>query len=670
MIDHFPPQGTRSTGLHVVDSASWQTAMRHCLGDGESPYARPSSPYGTHHPSLYILPHYHIYGLIGRLGRFFHAPELLWLACANGLSLGFMLWAAHRLLLVTVPELANTAFLIFALGGGAGGLLYWACFALGWSDSPSFTAYFERHFIYELTEGAQFQPWLLPLRLYYTFPMGLIFAAFSWMIPAFQRGHENSGLSQASERSERDGTTSKIRDCTKRASAASETGLSQNCSEFSFFLSLPVLSLACWANARFVGPTLMLGLLWLLLKIRDCPKRASAASETGLSQNFERNGSKHNCFLAALSLGLFCLASAVWVALLARSRPELTGAVPQDSGPSIWLTAFLSAALFQLPLAVAAIWRSIQHMPVALGTATRLLLGYLGAFFTGIILYYLYYGNWLACYDATAAVWVSDWTPLFFFAGMLLWRPIYRHCKEKRGIACSDESSSQSALLAWYGLWFLCLFCLGTSAFGEGAFVEFARYRVKVWLGLPMAVLVAAALQSLGARYPRVRGAWLTLLVTSGLLSMSVAWGVTHGPLGYGSLQRQYPWVANMYMTETDARMLEQIPHGVVLAPSLGAPLFGDILAQRPGYATVYGNPTLDFSREPAPELRARVADFFKPGTPEPSRKELVESWPVDFVYCPHEPCLPPDTLQELRGLPWLKEMSHSGKAVLFSVTP
>lgn len=110
---------------------------------------------------------------MGTIGDWLHIEPFYMIALANGACAAFYLYAVYCFLMLVVPRLAGRAFLLFSLGGGLGGLLY--VLTGPWHSHPDFGVYFQRYFMYELNEGARFQPWLMAARLYYTLPFGLAF---------------------------------------------------------------------------------------------------------------------------------------------------------------------------------------------------------------------------------------------------------------------------------------------------------------------------------------------------------------------------------------------------------------------------------------------------------------------------------------------------------------
>lgn len=136
-------------------------------------------------------------------------------------------------------------------------------------------------------------------------------------------------------------------------------------------------------------------------------------------------------------------------------------------------------------------------------------------------------------------------------------------------------------------------------------------------------------------------------------------------------LRRAVPPLArDAFMTNADAKVLNHLDKGVVLAPSLNHPLFGDILVQRPGIKTVYGNGTMDFTHQLMHEVKTKVANFYRPGTDNTFRKGLVSDWCVDYVFCPDTAPINPKVLAEFERTPWLCKMIQKDNAVFFKVAP
>jgi len=594
----FPPEGATPTRMHVVDTQGFLNAMRHARGDFFSPYAGCHAPTGTHDPSNYALPHHRVYGALGVVGEALGFPMFHWLAWINAAGMAFYLIAVYLLLRAVVPALANAAFLFFALGGGLGGVLYAIAVVTGWDQDPVFPIYFQRYYLYELSEGPRFQPWLIVAKLYYTLPLGLGFFGLLGMTRLVHRWQWGSAG-----------------------------------------FTVLAFALATWINLR-TGPMIWaVGLAYVATRpLMPWTRQAALALYTAAP--------------VALSAFLVLRATA--------RNPELLEAVRLNARYAVWLSPFVSASFWLWWVLPAAIVRGVQSAPRWLRVAGGAALGYLLAYLLLYLAYQVYYGNVWRALDVTVAIRMCDWALLGALPGA------YWAHRAHRRFGTSVEYDAQRA---WFALCFLAFFAVSISAFGQGWFLRFTPDRFIVILGVPMAALAADRFHDWRVRRPRAAYAWASALIASGLVSIAVTWAVSYGPLGWNTLQRSFPMTRLAYMHDHDAALLDALGPGVVLAPSLGAPLFGDIAVMRPNTATVYGNGTIDFSRHVMPRVRSRVHAFFQPNTPAAVRRALVDEWCVDYVYCPDTTPVDAATRDRLRETPWLETVAAAGDGVLFRVS-
>jgi len=590
-----PPAGRVPSGLHTLDTYAYVSAMKYYGDDFYSPYAACHSGYGDRDRSLYALPHHHLYGLAGMLSRVLHVPPFFFLGVINGLGLAFCLAGAYVLLRSTVPQLAEHALVLFTLQGGLGGVLYVVCGLLGLHEDPEFPRYFMRFFVYELNEGARFQPYLLAARLYYTLPLGFGFLALAALATSL-----------------------------RRASAL-------------WMVAAALLqATAAFLNFR-LGPMYWTGALLYLLCV------AGIATPRGV--------------WAAVAVTVGTLGGTAAAVAMLSQNPELAESVLRIFHGGMWLLPFLSATLFHWLVLPGTLGRSTGRLPVVLRMAGYGALGYLYAYTALYLGHQAYYGNWGHGGETSAAVKVSDAA----FVGALLGL-VYGYARRPKRDADSDAS------LGWWGLWFLVFLCAALTAMGHGWFLRFTPRRFMVILGLPLAVLTAAGLHRLRAKHPRLSAGLNGTILFCGTVSIVVTWTTVYGPLGASGVQQQFPWTHCAYISEADDRAIASLGEGVVLTPSLGSPLLGDVIACRTGNTVVYGNGTLDFSHQRMWEVRGLVADFYKPGASEAARRDLLEAWCVDYVYCPDIVPVDAAAVEELLQLPWLKEVFHEGQAVLFEV--
>lgn len=589
-----PPAGTVHSGLLTVDTGNYLAAMRYARGDYYSPFAACFTPEGAHDPTHYVLPHHHVYGMLGRIADFLRVPHFAFLALANAAGIVAYLVAAYAFLRAATPRIANRAFGLFSLGGGLGGVLYVGAALAGMTGEPGFGPAFLRYFLYELSEGPRFQPWLMAGRLYYTLPLATACAALTALLAATRRDALAPGL-----------------------------------------LAALLLAATAWLNFR-VGP-MALGAAVLLL--------AGAAQVT-----VQRRAVLALMISGGTAAGL---ALALW---MTTRNPELMEGVARSPNSSAWFSPLISAMFWQVPLLIAILPRMFTGAPAWARCLGGAALGYAGMFallYTG---YQIYYGTYLHCNDVTAALRLSDWALLGAVPGAG-WFTLRR-----RAEAAATEA------LPWIALWFLGLFCLAFSAWGNGWYLRFSPDRFMVFLGLPLAICGAAALHRLAEHRPTLARMYTAVTVVAGLASIGVTTLVSYGPLGFRTLQQHYSWTRYAFITEADHTVLAALGDGVVLSPSLDAPLAGDFLALRPGTRVVYGNGTLDYSRQVMPDVRAAVHRFFEPSTTEAARAAFVRTWCVDYIYCTDTTPVAPETLATLRALPWLDERAHAGQAALFAV--
>lgn len=600
-LPRMAPAGLAHTGLHTVDTYAYVTAMRY-FGDGYySPYAGCTSPCGERDPSLYALPHHHVYGWIGMVARALGIPLFAGLGIANGLALALMLGAAYALLRAISPRNAGAAFLIFALGGGLGGVAYVIAWAVGWTNAGVFGRDFLRFFVYELNEGVRFQPYLLADRLYYTLPLALGLLGLRALI----RVEAGRGAELA---------------------AAVLVGLSS-------FLNLRV-------GPMFWG----VGMIWLV---------CSGPIVSGARVRLVAGG----LWTGAMVLGTFAALR------MLQQNPELGESVFRSLSGAMWLIPFLYSIVPVLPLVLIGLIGPLRGMRGFARYAGFAGAGYAVAY-TALYLGYqfVWHRNWLRGGDTSAAIVVSD--PALLGVTVGLGAAWLTSRSVRREMPADAVRAAESSALAWAALWFLCFFGLSVSAIGRGWFLQYMPQRCMVMLGLPLAVLAAAGWRRIHERRPRLAAGLLAVVVLCGLCSIFVTWGIVYGPLLRGPSQRHFPWTDYAYAPADKLGLLDTVQEGVVLAPSMGDPLYGDIAVQHPGVKTVYGNGTMDYSRHVMPEVRAEVAAFFTPGADPAARAALVKAWCVDYVFCPG-----PDALSgELAQLPWLEAVGRAGDAALFRV--
>ena len=169
---YFPPMGTMATGLDIPDSALFLHAMNMFPSGFHSAYATCQAAGGDASITYYSVPHLWLYGLLGLIARVLPLDPFLTHGLASGIGAAFYLWVVYRFLLTIAPRHAMSAFVLFALSGGPGGLIYLVAGLAGLNDHAAFDEYFHRFALYDLMEGPHFNPVLYFPRLYYTLSLG------------------------------------------------------------------------------------------------------------------------------------------------------------------------------------------------------------------------------------------------------------------------------------------------------------------------------------------------------------------------------------------------------------------------------------------------------------------------------------------------------------------
>ena len=358
-----PPEGTVPTGLHIPDSALFLYSMDMFASDFNSRYATCQSAVGDHHVTLYAVPHLWLYGALGILARILHANPFLFYGFANGVGVFLYLLAIYGFLRQVVPRFANRAFLLFALSGGLGGILYLITGLFGLHDHPEFATYFSRFAFYELMEGPHLNPILYAPRFYYTLSLALCFGAFTALLKALERDYY-----------------------------------------MSLWCWSPLLALGSFVYARFAIFTFGLVVLYLLLN-RDCPAKKKRL--LGL------------WYAASVALG--CGPAY----LLMRTNPAVVENHVVVGNMAMWFSPFVVVTWLHLLLSRRAVFRSLTRLPAPAAVAALAGIGYLTAYTVLYLAYQLYHGNLLAGRDGSVAANISDVALLgaILGAAVIIFRP-------------------------------------------------------------------------------------------------------------------------------------------------------------------------------------------------------------------------------------------------------
>ncbi|MBI1317986.1 MAG: hypothetical protein GC168_03420 [Candidatus Hydrogenedens sp.] len=328
-----------------------------------------------------------------------------------------------------------------------------------------------------------------------------------------------------------------------------------------------------------------------------------------------------------MAAGLVC------ALLIASRNPSHVSSSMGITREAIGLAAWAGASGLLIPPAVIALWQNLRSSSgwtrYAAGAGT----GYLFSFVALYAGYHVYYGNLFLPLDFAAAVAVSDVALLGLPLGVAA-----VHFLPRRDAEEGDPP-------VWLALWFLGFLGVGVSAWGQGWFLQFAPQRLLVLCGMPLAALAAYGLQ--GWRWRR---AYFSVTLALGITSIAFTWLLSHGPLFDTQARALLPWTRFAYITKAEAEAISQLDEGVVLTPSLGAPLYGDVIAARTKCSVVYGNGTLDFSRENMTAVRRAVARFYSLDSTPDERLALLDAWRVRYVFCPALAPVAPEVVRVLQA--------------------
>lgn len=347
LIRNAPPAGMTPTGMHIPDSALFIQAMS-MFDDGfESHYATILAPNGLHDPAYFAIPHLWFYGLQGAMAHALHADYFLFYGVCNGIAAIVCYMSLYRFFRAAAPFVANSAFLLFALGGGVGGVLFFATAFAGLHESPHFESYFWRFAVYELVEGAHLFPVTYLGRSYYTLSLAACFSALTVLMHALRMRCSAHGM-----------------------------------------LAAIILFAGAFLNARF-------GLFTLGIAACYVTNRTLRGEKVPFNIGFP--------FIVGGAAGWL----ASW-ALMNTSSVMIRNHV--DVGNmSMQFSPFVVTALWVLPLCLFDAYSRMRTMPVMPRMLTGAALGYLGAFALLFAAYQTYYGNWLIARDSVVASAISDW---------------------------------------------------------------------------------------------------------------------------------------------------------------------------------------------------------------------------------------------------------------------
>ena len=319
-----------------------------------------------------------------------------------------------------------------------------------------------------------------------------------------------------------------------------------------------------------------------------------------------------------------------------------------------WFGSVVTALILFLPVLGIALWQNFKHAPKPERLLLGMAIGYFLTFGGLYVLHQTYYGNWLKGGDTAAALAGSDWALLGALTGAIL----------TGLIRTKNESAPITPARRWAGLVFMALLCISISAWGGGLFMRLMPERCLVLLGIPLALLTVAGLESLG----RFRTLAMNGILICGTVSILVAHLFFQGPWGYPKGNTAFAWTHSEVMPIEDAQCIAAA-EGTVLVPAYLPPYLGDVIVHtNPGTRTVFGQPTLEFAGVNMAEQAHSVHHFFQAPTTTEERWSLINKWCVDTIYCPSTYPFEEGVLEQLENIPWLELSKQEGDARLYRI--
>jgi hypothetical protein len=346
------------------------------------------------------------------------------------------------------------------------------------------------------------------------------------------------------------------------------------------------------------------------------------------------------------------LCGAVPAFWLMRLNPTVIANHLQVTNMAMWLSPFIATAFFHLLLLPGEMRARSSSQSILFRIGVGCAVGYLTAFALMFLVYQAYFGNILVARDAAVANAISDWALLGALLGCL------------RALKSMADSSKEKRAGEWIPLWLVAYLALSISAFGHGLMLKFGPQRIETFLWLPLCVMSASALQRMREREWFSTGLLRGVMIVCGICSIAASLLCFQGPYSFPGQKRLYPENHAEVMTRADAAVMARIGAGVVLAPIPAS----DIIVRTRGNRVVFGTGTFNLSDQPYAPLNAAVTRFFSKDADDDYRRQFIEDWCVEYIYCPDAWAVDPEVAAQLRKTPWLEEIASQGSAALFRI--
>ena len=325
---------------------------------GYSPYVSCEAEAGPYALTYFAAPIFLLYAILGELAHILSITPFIALGLINGLAGALYLFCVWRFFRLILPVFAETAFYLFALGGGLGGILYLIALFTGLDQAPRFQEAFLRFAAYDLIEGQHRSPLLLMPRAYYTIPMALGIASLTAFIESERMG----------------------------------------CRAHLFFSGF-LLFCCTLINIR-IGPVLWgVALLYILI-----------VSETDRKERAT----------LIISYGLYCFSGTLLFYAIFLMHPSYSANVYSVGQQIMGIIPFLTATLFFWPPLLHTLYRILFAAPPFLRGCIGAGLGYFHTYLILYLAYQTYWGNLLIGGDVKAGTVISDWALLGAVVGVLL----------------------------------------------------------------------------------------------------------------------------------------------------------------------------------------------------------------------------------------------------------
>jgi hypothetical protein len=263
----------------------------------------------------------------------------------------------------------------------------------------------------------------------------------------------------------------------------------------------------------------------------------------------------------------------------------------------------------------------------------------------------VYWGNYLKGGEPDAALFSSDKALVGAALGFVF------------GLVRTVRDRKPDSEMGWVALWLLAFLCVAISTWGNGWFLGLSPQRSMAMLGIPIALLAARRVGQIRVQRPRTARLVVAIIVTCGVASIGVSALCFQGPLLHEPGKGAFAWHHTESMTAYDAEAIEHIGPGVVLAPR---PL-SDVVALRTGNQVIFGAAT-GHADQLYETMKVVVDTFFSPSASMEYRRQFLEEWCVDYVFCPDTFPVAPETVEQLYQMEQLEAVWKAGDAVLFAI--